>query len=151
GGKATEFSSKAAPEPTSSIPVPPPLPPTLTQASGSASSGGLTGTAAVFAQINQGSDVTKNLKKVDKSEMTHKNPSLRASGEVGRGASTVEAGLAGAESGKDIAPPDCTTAMSSRRDVAASRLRRSDQLSPSITFEESQSYRLMIVASEFNP
>jgi hypothetical protein len=42
----------------------------------------LTGTAAVFAQLNQGADVTKGLRKVDKSEMTHKNPSLRAGGSV---------------------------------------------------------------------
>jgi hypothetical protein len=53
-------------------------------------------------------------------------------GEVGRGASTVEAGLAGAESGKEIAPPDWATAISSRRDVAASSLRRSDQPCSSI-------------------
>lgn len=33
---------------------------------------------AVFAALNQGSNVTKGLKKVDKSQMTHKNPSLRA-------------------------------------------------------------------------
>ncbi|PVF97789.1 hypothetical protein CPB86DRAFT_854521 [Serendipita vermifera] len=82
GGKATEFSSKSTAEDTSAIPVPPPPPPTLAPASGSSSTGGLTGTAAVFAQINQGTDVTKHLKKVDKSEMTHKNPSLRASGTV---------------------------------------------------------------------
>ena len=33
---------------------------------------------AVFSQLNRGSDVTKGLRKVDKSQMTHKNPSLRA-------------------------------------------------------------------------
>lgn len=33
---------------------------------------------AVFDQLNQGSSVTSGLRKVDKSEMTHKNPSLRA-------------------------------------------------------------------------
>jgi adenylyl cyclase-associated protein len=32
----------------------------------------------VFTQLNRGEDVTKGLKKVDKSQMTHKNPSLRA-------------------------------------------------------------------------
>jgi len=32
----------------------------------------------VFDQINQGGSVTAGLRKVDKSEMTHKNPSLRA-------------------------------------------------------------------------
>jgi adenylyl cyclase-associated protein len=33
---------------------------------------------AVFDQLNQGSSITAGLRKVDKSEMTHKNPSLRA-------------------------------------------------------------------------
>ena len=37
---------------------------------------------AVFEQLNKGESVTSGLKKVDKSQMTHKNPSLRASGTV---------------------------------------------------------------------
>lgn len=37
---------------------------------------------SVFAALNQGENVTKGLKKVDKSEMTHKNPELRAGGVV---------------------------------------------------------------------
>jgi adenylyl cyclase-associated protein len=40
------------------------------------------GTAAVLAELNKGSDVTKGLRKVPKEEMTHKNPSLRASSVV---------------------------------------------------------------------
>ena len=36
----------------------------------------------MFAELNRGSEVTKNLRKVDKSEMTHKNPALRASSTV---------------------------------------------------------------------
>ncbi|OJD24904.1 hypothetical protein ACJ73_03728 [Blastomyces percursus] len=35
--------------------------------------------SSVFEQLNQGSAVTSGLRKVDKSEMTHKNPGLRAS------------------------------------------------------------------------
>jgi adenylyl cyclase-associated protein len=38
--------------------------------------------SAVFAQLNQGDTVTSGLRKVDKSEMTHKNPSLRAGATV---------------------------------------------------------------------
>lgn len=38
--------------------------------------------SAVFDQLNQGSAVTSSLRKVDKSEMTHKNPSLRANSMV---------------------------------------------------------------------
>ena len=56
-------------------PPPPPPPPPAVAASGG-------GVAAVFAQLNQGEEITKGLRKVDKSEMTHKNPALRASGPV---------------------------------------------------------------------
>lgn len=38
--------------------------------------------SAVFDQLNQGSAVTVGLRKVDKSEMTHKNPSLRVNSTV---------------------------------------------------------------------
>lgn len=60
------------------IPAPPPPPP------GAAPSGKVSGgdMMAVFDQINSGSSVTSGLKKVDKSQMTHKNPSLRASAPV---------------------------------------------------------------------
>ncbi len=36
----------------------------------------------MFAELNRGAEVTKNLRKVDRSEMTHKNPALRASSTV---------------------------------------------------------------------
>lgn len=45
-----------------------------------------------------------------------------AGGDVGRGGNVVEPGLAGDASGKEIAPPDWATAISSRREVAASNL-----------------------------
>ncbi|KAJ7632469.1 adenylate cyclase associated N terminal-domain-containing protein [Roridomyces roridus] len=60
-------------------PPPPPPPPPPAAAAGAAPAGGA---AAVFAEINRGEDVTKGLRKVDKSEMTHKNPALRASSVV---------------------------------------------------------------------
>lgn len=41
------------------------------------------------------------------------------------GARTVDAGRAGADSEKATAPPDCTMAISSRREVAASSLENS--------------------------
>lgn len=37
---------------------------------------------AVFAELNRGEAVTSGLKKVDKSQMTHKNPALRTQGGV---------------------------------------------------------------------
>jgi adenylyl cyclase-associated protein len=81
--KASNTSGAAPPPPPPPMPMlgvpgappPPPLP-----ASGGAAKGG--DMTAVFDQLNQGSSVTAGLKKVDKSEMTHKNPSLRAGGTV---------------------------------------------------------------------
>jgi len=55
------------------------LPPPRAPVEAPASAGGVT---AVFAELNRGTDVTKGLRKVEKSEMTHKNPALRASSTV---------------------------------------------------------------------
>ncbi|KAJ2787684.1 suppressor of rasval19 [Coemansia interrupta] len=68
-------------------PPPPPPPPVFNPddasagGSGSADSGSAT-RGALFADLNKGGSVTSGLRKVDKSEMTHKNPSLRAGGTV---------------------------------------------------------------------
>ncbi|KAH3679391.1 hypothetical protein WICMUC_001011 [Wickerhamomyces mucosus] len=64
-------------------PPPPPPPPSnlyddLTAQAPSAD-GGLN---AVFSELNQGEAITKSLKKVDRSQMTHKNPELRSSSVV---------------------------------------------------------------------
>lgn len=64
-------------------PPPPPGPPPVLQIkdqkAAPAPAGGL---GAVFSELNKGESVTKGLRKVDKSEMTHKNPSLRAASTV---------------------------------------------------------------------
>lgn len=60
-------------------PPPPPPPPPMIPEQNAGSSSDMT---AVFAQLNQGDAVTQGLRKVDKSEMTHKNPNLRASSTV---------------------------------------------------------------------
>lgn len=60
----------------SSGPPPPPPPPPPPSATLPGPTPG--GAAAVFAELNRGDEVTKGLRKVDKSEMTHKNPALRA-------------------------------------------------------------------------
>ncbi|CAO3653131.1 unnamed protein product [Cunninghamella echinulata] len=73
-------------------PPPPPPPPVMTFDNEPESKP--TGAAAVFAEINRGEGVTAGLRKVDKSQMTHKNPSLRTS------SSTSTLG-----SGKKQAPP----------------------------------------------
>ncbi|CAI5755956.1 unnamed protein product [Candida verbasci] len=59
-----------------SIPAPPPPPPPsfFEEKAEVSESKGMN---AVFEQLNQGSNITSGLKKVDKSEMTHKNPDLR--------------------------------------------------------------------------
>ncbi|KAI1756954.1 adenylate cyclase associated N terminal-domain-containing protein [Xylaria castorea] len=63
-------------------PPPPPGPPPVLQIKEEAPSKADTGLGAVFSDLNKGSDVTKGLRKVDKSQMTHKNPSLRAGSTV---------------------------------------------------------------------
>jgi adenylyl cyclase-associated protein len=75
-----------APAPTAGGPPPPPPPgppPVLKinneQKAQPSPAGGL---GAVFSELNKGEDVTKGLRKVDRSEMTHKNPSLRAGSTV---------------------------------------------------------------------
>ncbi|KAL0944187.1 Adenylyl cyclase-associated protein [Colletotrichum truncatum] len=62
-------------------PPPPPGPPPVLEIKEEAT-GGKGGLGAVFSELNKGEAVTKGLRKVDKSEMTHKNPSLRASSTV---------------------------------------------------------------------
>lgn len=68
--------------PTAANGPPPPPPPPPPPVGLSAPASGTGGAAAVFAELNRGEEVTKGLRKVDKSEMTHKNPDLRASGTV---------------------------------------------------------------------
>ncbi|KAF2089689.1 adenylyl cyclase-associated protein-like protein [Saccharata proteae CBS 121410] len=64
------------PPPPPAIPPPPPMP------APGASSAQPSDMGAVFADLNRGSDVTSGLRKVDPSQMTHKNPSLRAGSAV---------------------------------------------------------------------
>ena len=75
----SQFRSSATSAPGAPGAPPPPPPPPLA-ASPSAAPGG--GIGAVFAELNRGEDITRGLRKVDKSEMTHKNPELRASSTV---------------------------------------------------------------------
>jgi adenylyl cyclase-associated protein len=60
-------------------PPPPPPPANIFDDVKSASSVPSSGLDAVFSELNQGEGITKGLKKVDKSQMTHKNPELRQS------------------------------------------------------------------------
>lgn len=66
------------------------------------------GVAAVFAELNRGEEITKGLRKVDKSEMTHKNPSLRAG-------NTVPAGLSSSVAGKKPIRPTKPAALAGKK------------------------------------
>lgn len=93
---ATSSAPPAPPAPAGGAPPPPPPPPPgpppvldiKTEDSAPAPSAS-SGFGAVFSDLNKGEAVTKGLRKVDKSQMTHKNPSLRAGSTVGEGSSAA--------------------------------------------------------------
>ena len=78
----SDFSASARPGGSAAAAPPPPPPPPPPAAAPAATGGSGGGIGAVFADLNRGTDVTKGLRKVEKSEMTHKNPELRASSTV---------------------------------------------------------------------
>lgn len=76
GNQQEASQPKAAPVASAPPPPPPPAPAPQQQATPAASAGA--NPEAVFAELNKGSDITKGLRKVDKSQMNHKNPELVA-------------------------------------------------------------------------
>ena len=93
----TNSAPAAAPQPPAGgapPPPPPPGPPPVldikTEAADEPAST-TSGFGAVFSELNKGESVTKGLRKVDKSQMTHKNPSLRAGSTVSDGSSVARA------------------------------------------------------------
>lgn len=84
----TDKSKSVAPSPEKSSggpppPPPPPAPPaSVFEAQSSPPTEPSGGIGAVFAEINQGQDIAKGLKKVDRSLQTHKNPELRGSSSI---------------------------------------------------------------------
>lgn len=73
----------AAPSAAGGAPPPPPPPPPPPAADAPApASSGASPAAALLADLNKGGAVTSGLRKVDPSQMTHKNPSLRAGSTV---------------------------------------------------------------------
>lgn len=84
-GSGSGSGSAAPPAPSAGGPPPPPPPPPPLSIFEVDSKKEETGMNAVFSALNQGEDITKGLKKVDKSQMTHKNPALRASSTVSLG------------------------------------------------------------------
>ena len=73
--------SAPAPSDAPAAPAPPPPPPSnlLADLSSGPSSGKTDSPdmGGVFRELNKGTDITKSLKHVDRSQMTHKNPELR--------------------------------------------------------------------------
>ncbi|KAK9893444.1 hypothetical protein P389DRAFT_156183 [Cystobasidium minutum MCA 4210] len=78
--KASGAPAPPPPPPAGGAPAPPPPPPAGGSAPAAPSSKPKADISAVFADLNKGETVTKGLRHVDRSEMTHKNPSLRAAG-----------------------------------------------------------------------
>jgi len=90
GGDATSAKPAAAPKAAGGPPPPPPAgppPPAADDDSSSSKGGSAPNTGALFAALNKGGAITSGLKKVDKSQMTHKNPELRAASVVPASAS----------------------------------------------------------------
>ncbi|KAG5368418.1 Adenylyl cyclase-associated protein [Yarrowia sp. C11] len=86
-GSAPAAAPAAAPAPATGggppPPPPPPPPPASIYETDSAPAAPAGGMGAVFADLSKGEAVTAGLRKVDKSEMTHKNPDLRKQDPVG--------------------------------------------------------------------
>ncbi|OAA69070.1 adenylyl cyclase-associated protein [Cordyceps fumosorosea ARSEF 2679] len=89
---ASGNAAPAPPAPSAGGPPPPPPPPgpppvldVKTEDAAPAAPATAGGLGAVFSELNKGDAVTKGLRKVDKSQMTHKNPALRANTTVPSG------------------------------------------------------------------
>ncbi|XP_058977181.1 adenylyl cyclase-associated protein 1 isoform X3 [Musca domestica] len=76
-GKGAAPASGAVPPPPPMGGCPPPPPPPTFDMSNMSLEGGADERSALFAEINQGENITKNLKKVTADMQTHKNPTLR--------------------------------------------------------------------------
>jgi len=90
GISVSEYKLSRSQPVTGPSPPPPPPPPPPGGPAPSPPAVSTSGVAAVFADLNRGADVTKGLRKVDKSEMTHKNPALRAGSVVPASSGTGE-------------------------------------------------------------
>jgi adenylyl cyclase-associated protein len=82
GNGLSNATKGAAPAPPSAPGPPPPPPPPKFDGPATHTAAPAGDMSSVFSQLNVGSSVTSGLRKVDNSQMTHKNPSLRASGVI---------------------------------------------------------------------
>ncbi|KAJ5937960.1 hypothetical protein N7454_004302 [Penicillium verhagenii] len=121
---------KSGPAPTGAVPPPPPPPPPPVPTLNVPGGGGppppppppsapAPDMGAVFDQLNQGEEITSSLRKVDKSQMTHKNPSLRA-GSTAPGGSSANRGKSPAPS-KKPKPENMRTKKPPRKDLEGNK------------------------------
>ncbi|KOS21490.1 Adenylyl cyclase-associated protein [Escovopsis weberi] len=82
GSPSASASSGAPPPPPPPPPGPAPVLELKTDSAPLSAPSSQGGFDAVFSELNRGAAVTKGLRKVEKSEMTHKNPALRATSSV---------------------------------------------------------------------
>jgi adenylyl cyclase-associated protein len=115
-GSASTSSSAPPPPPlppSGNIPPPPgPPPPPGGLPPAPVPKAASTDMGAVFADLNKGASVTSGLKKVDQSQMTHKNPSLRAGSTVPQrsdSSSSTGRGVSPAPPGKKPKPESLRT------------------------------------------
>jgi len=79
---------------------------------------------AVFDELNQGEGITKSLKKVDPSQQTHKNPSLRAQAPVptrSDSQTSINRGKSPAPPGKKPKPESMRTKKPPRKELDGSK------------------------------
>ncbi|KAF2456218.1 adenylate cyclase associated N terminal-domain-containing protein [Lineolata rhizophorae] len=131
-GSSSAPAPPVPPAPSAGGPPPPPPPPPLPNfdnappappppPGGARSSNSTADMGAVFEQLNRGEAVTAGLRKVDASEMTHKNPSLRASSQVlerkGSSGSVSSRGKSPAPPGKKPKPESMRTKKPPRKEL----------------------------------
>ncbi|KAJ2870037.1 suppressor of rasval19, partial [Coemansia asiatica] len=109
---AASVSASSSAGASASAAVPPPPPPSLPPAPEAADQdicgeSAPAARGALFADLNKGTSVTSGLRRVDKSEMTHKNPALRASNVVHGKPQSAASGSAHAHKQTELAqrPP----------------------------------------------
>ncbi|KAF2435576.1 hypothetical protein EJ08DRAFT_580564 [Tothia fuscella] len=113
------------PLPSSGGPPPPPPPPPGLLPAPAAKKAPAADMGAVFADLNRGAAITSGLKKVDASQMTHKNPNLRTSAVVpersNSGSSIGRSNSPGAPPGKKPKPESLRTKKPPKKELDGSK------------------------------
>lgn len=105
------------PPPPGSLGGPPPPPPPPPPGGAPSSTKAAPDMDAVFEQLNKGEAITSGLKKVDQSQMTHKNPSLRESAVVPERSGSLGRSKAPTPPGKKPKPESMRTKKPPRQEL----------------------------------